>query len=136
MIVWGGGLNTGGRYDPAQNNWSATSTGTGVPTPRFSNVAVWAGTRMLIWGGSSGTTLLGNGARYDPVSNSWTAISNSGAPTQRRNHVAVWTGTRMLVWGGSGDASDLQRPNTGGRIEVIPRWGSDERPLLAGTQLL
>ena len=119
MIVWGGGLNTGGRYDPVQNTWSATSTGTGVPTPRFSNAAVWTGTRMLIWGGSSGTTLLGNGARYDPVSNSWAAMSGSGAPTERRNHVAVWTGTRMLVWGGSGDASDLQRPNTGGRYDPV-----------------
>ena len=40
MIVWGGDafdgsyqyLNTGGRYDPAKDAWTSTSTGANVPS--------------------------------------------------------------------------------------------------------
>ena len=47
MIVWGGtyfdginhSFNDGGRYDPAANRWTATST-TGAPTARRSHTAV------------------------------------------------------------------------------------------------
>src|SRR5436305_2824952 len=55
MVVWGvtdgfTGFNTGGRYDPATNSWTATSTGN-VPTGRYEHAAVWTGTEMIIWGG-------------------------------------------------------------------------------------
>src|SRR5437867_3719405 len=57
MIVWGGAdnyfvsswFNTGGRYDPTTNKWSATST-TNAPSPRYSHTAVWSGSRMVVWG--------------------------------------------------------------------------------------
>jgi hypothetical protein len=52
MIVWGGsGLgNTGGRYDPIQDTWRATSTGANVPESRSYHSAVWTGTEMIVWG--------------------------------------------------------------------------------------
>jgi len=56
MIVWGGQggvtgiLNTGGRYNPATDSWTATST-TNAPEARYYHTAVWAGSTMIVWGG-------------------------------------------------------------------------------------
>ena len=55
MIVWGGlsgadYLNTGGRYNPSTDNWTATST-TNAPDGRDVHTAVWTGSEMIVWGG-------------------------------------------------------------------------------------
>ena len=57
MIVWGGydnhnfiELNTGGRYDPGTDTWTATSM-TNAPTARDYHTAVWTGREMIVWGG-------------------------------------------------------------------------------------
>ena len=55
MIVWGGLLtcgysNTGGRYNPGTDSWTATST-TNAPAARNSHTAVWTGSEMIVWGG-------------------------------------------------------------------------------------
>ena len=56
MIVWGGEgdppifKNTGGRYNPVANSWTATDT-TSAPDGRDNHTAVWTGTEMIIWGG-------------------------------------------------------------------------------------
>ena len=56
MIVWGGentngdNLNTGGRYDPATDSWTAIRT-TSPPQARNFHTAVWTGSRMIVWGG-------------------------------------------------------------------------------------
>ena len=58
MIVWGGGpglntyYNTGGRYNPGTDSWTATST-TGAPTGRAYHTAVWSGSEMIVWGGNN-----------------------------------------------------------------------------------
>ena len=72
MIVWGGQqrsaatLNTGGRYDPATDSWTATST-TNAPEARYSHTAVWTGTQMIVWGGLwQRHGYLNTGGRYDP----------------------------------------------------------------------
>ena len=46
-------VNTGGRYDPQSDVWAATST-VDVPGARRDHTAVWTGSDMLIWGGTSG----------------------------------------------------------------------------------
>ena len=56
MIVWGGAdsfgtINTGGRYDPSTDSWTATST-TNAPAARGSHTAVWTGSEMIVWGGA------------------------------------------------------------------------------------
>ena len=56
MIVWGGNgngllLNTGGRYNPSTDSWTATST-TNAPAPRNRHTAVWTDSEMIVWGGS------------------------------------------------------------------------------------
>lgn len=100
----------GGRYDPARDTWSPISI-VGAPSAERSDfTAVWTGTEVLVWGGStvhwcdearqSGERFLATGARYDPKKDVWTPMTLSDAPTPRSAHVAVWTGDRMLVWGG------------------------------------
>ncbi|MCF6156615.1 MAG: hypothetical protein E3K36_15580 [Candidatus Brocadia sp.] len=123
MIVWGGwnwdsgdDFNTGGRYNPSTNTWSATNT-TGVPTARSFHTAVWTGTEMIVWGGfGSSTGDLNTGGRYDPSTNTWSATNTTGVPTARSFHTAVWTGTEMIVWGGI-DTNSYSCVNTGGRYD-------------------
>jgi N-acetylneuraminic acid mutarotase len=120
MIVWGGFecsphcsyLNTGGRYNPSTDSWTATST-TNAPRPRYGHTAVWTGTEMIVWGGIDSPDVLNTGGRYNPSTDRWTGTSTTGAPTERRYHTAVWTGSEMIVWGGL-DAN-LNNVNTGGR---------------------
>jgi hypothetical protein len=102
MIVWGGRgpNNTGGRYAPATDSWTATTT-SGAPSARWSHTAVWTGSRMILWGGYATTAVYFNtGGQYDPAADTWTATSVANAPSARTNHAAVWTGSKMIVWGG------------------------------------
>ena len=101
MIVWGGGRDTGSRYDPATDSWTTTAM-LGAPAPRRDHVAVWTGTEMVVWGGcgqSFNFCELGSGGRYDPLTDSWTPMAPSPI-SARRFHTAVWTGAEMIVWGG------------------------------------
>ena len=96
----GGYLNTGGRYNPSTDSWTATST-TNAPAGRASHTAVWTGSEMIVWGGvRSAAGYLNTGGRYNPSTDSWTATSTTNAPAGRYGHTAVWTGSEMIVWGG------------------------------------
>jgi len=128
MVVWGGADypspswalgNTGGKYDPQTDSWSATTT-TGAPTARMNHRAIWTGSRMILWGGAySYSTYLNTGAQYDPDENTWTPVSTDNAPAARTGHSAVWTGKEMVVWGGKA-SSDF---NSGGRYDPVnDRW--------------
>ena len=129
MILWGGhpsagggDLNTGGRYNPSTDSWTLTST-LNAPSARSRHVAVWTGSRMVIWGGYIASAYLdvASGGRYDPASDSWTPTSESSAPSPRISHKAVWTGNSMIVWGGLNE--DLLYENTGGRYDpVFDSW--------------
>jgi hypothetical protein len=52
MIIWGaggGGLHdTGGRYNPSTDSWTATSTAN-APDERNQHTAVWTGSEMIVW---------------------------------------------------------------------------------------
>ena len=118
MIVWGGrvigptAVNSGGRYNPASDAWTATSVA-GAPSPRQRHTAVWDGSEMIAWGGEGNTFTSSNfGGRYNPSTDAWISTTTSGAPTARRYHTAVWTGTEMIVWGGD---NAVTTTNTGGR---------------------
>lgn len=64
MIVWGGQstsstsphTNTGGSYDPVTDTWSPVTL-TGAPGSRTRHTAVWDGTKMIVWGGYSGSPI-------------------------------------------------------------------------------
>jgi hypothetical protein len=122
MIVWGGQdstftpVNTGGRYKPATDTWTATPTTGAVPTAVAKHSAVWTGSEMIVWGGTPDFLSDTNaGGRYNPSTNAWTATPSSGAPGARQSHVAVWTGSVMIVWGGESSV-DGSVFNTGGRF--------------------
>jgi hypothetical protein len=131
MIVWGGYsddsasggsnstlFNTGGRYNPSTDSWTATST-TNAPSAREFHTAVWTGTQMIVWGGTpDGISYLNTGGRYSPSTNTWTATSTTNAPDARVDHTAVWTGSEMIVWGGGKNyRADDNFMNTGGRYK-------------------
>jgi len=116
MIVWGGEyysgewyyVNTGGRYDPDTDSWTATST-TNAPQGRTQHNAVWTGTEMIVWGGGYNT-----GGRYNPLTDSWMATTTINAPSGTSANTAVWTGIEMIVWGGypTTNTGGLYNPST------------------------
>jgi N-acetylneuraminic acid mutarotase len=128
MVVWGGvaadtgdllKVDTGGRYDPLGDAWTATST-IQAPAARARHTAVWTGTRMVVWGGTSGAVLQ-TGGRYDPLGDSWTPMTIVNAPVGRVYHTAVWTGNIMVVWGGAGGGGS--KLDSGGRYDpAVDTW--------------
>ena len=72
-------LNTGSRYDPAADSWTATTI-TNAPAIRGYHPAVWTGSEMIVFGGYNGTAALNTGSRYDPAADAWTATNPTGAP--------------------------------------------------------
>ncbi|MBI5801982.1 MAG: hypothetical protein HZA92_14820 [Verrucomicrobia bacterium] len=125
MLVWGGAIatgmtvtNNGARYNPALDTWAAMAAVPTGFTNRADHLAVWTGTEMLIWGGSTNSNLgLGttrsDGARYNPTLNTWTLMSSVNAPIARALPLGVWTGTELIVWGGY--LLNGTNSNTGGR---------------------
>jgi hypothetical protein len=86
--------------------WEPTAK-VGAPSARTHHVAIWTGTKMIVWGGSDGGSYLGDGAMYDPDKRTWTPMSNANAPSPRDGATAIWDGTKMVVWGGHDGAGPL-----------------------------
>ncbi len=127
MVVWGGTkydivtptyYNTGGKYDPSANTWTATST-TNAPAGRYQHQAVWNGSVMMVWGGDAGFTYYNTGGKYDPGANTWTSMSTTNAPDARATFTAVWdtANSQMIVWGGI-RGSDGLCVKSGGRYDA------------------
>jgi N-acetylneuraminic acid mutarotase len=126
MIVWGGlgntnysrpgsgtPLNTGARYNPSTDTWTAIETD-GAPSPREGFSLVWTGREAIVFGGlgvspqSIGVRFTtNNGALYRPDTDQWTSLSLVNAPSPRYNHIALWTGNEMIVWGGTSNRQVL-----------------------------
>lgn len=123
MVVFGGQrltssnmtetMNSGGRYNPSTDTWTATDIAT-APSARSQHSAVWTGSKMIIWGGTTdGISMNTNtGSIFDPVTNSWTATSTTGGPAQgSSHHLAFWTGSDMLLLGEFGPGTSNYRYN-------------------------
>src|SRR5262249_7620657 len=89
-------LNTGGRYTPGTDAWTATST-TNAPTGRYFHRAVWTDNEMIVWGGfgDSGVLNTGGGDRAQAG-----AITPSGAG---RHEGGI--NTVRLTWSGAASAN-------------------------------
>ena len=90
-------------YDPAANRWRRLAALDDGRYGRERMRAVWAGDRLLLWGGvtqSRGQLVLApHGLAYDPKSDRWSTLP--AAPLDGRlDPFAVWTGKSLLVWGG------------------------------------
>ena len=120
MLVYGGHIGSfladvGHAYDPVADEWAPFP---GEPQPtypyRTEGVAVWTGTRMLVWGGKmqdgpSGAAndwISDGGAAFDPSTNTWTPMTDTDAPLPRFATTAVWSGGEMIVWGGDASGND------------------------------
>jgi len=127
MIVWGGYFydvaphwsNTGGRYNPSTDSWTATNL-INAPDGRQGHTALWTGAEMIVWGGAyrdfSGLHFANTGGRYNPGTNTWTNTSTTNTPDARAGHTAVWSGSEMIVWAGEYyDDIGYHYLNTGGR---------------------
>jgi N-acetylneuraminic acid mutarotase len=100
MIVWGGyfccpvtGFNTGGRYNAGTDTWTATST-TNAPSPRYLHTAIWSGSEMIVWGGTSGNNLA-TGGRY--CAQSVPSPTPTPTPTSTATPEATATATATLT---------------------------------------
>lgn len=120
VIIWGGYNETidvyppaGAMYNPVADTWTPIST-SGAPEGRRSVGAVWTGSRMLVWGGTSKTTeALGDGFAYDPKTDTWSELPALDAPSPRYAPNVVWTGKGMAVWNGS---SSTNQPVADGAV--------------------
>ena len=99
-------LGDGAAYDPVNDRWRKITL-EGAPKARGAHAAVWTGTEMLVWGGTTDGSLgkaegdmLADGFAYDPTADSWREISTVNGPKRNIAHEQVWTGTEMLLWGG------------------------------------
>ena len=157
MIIFGGEGNGGILGDGSMLPFTGGVTAgawlplasAGAPPARTGHSAIWTGTRMIVWGGKSGSTPLGDGAAFDPTNNTWTALPGAGAPAARAGHLAVWTGTEMLIFGGENAGGSLAsggaynpatgqwRPLSGNgsplaRTEAVGVWSGTELLVFGG----
>lgn len=113
IIVWGGTAsasdcgpagncvytNTGHSYNPSNDTWTAIST-TNAPQVRIMPMAIWTGTKMLIWGGFRIGGDANVGGLYDPTTDTWASIAVGEHDGFGETNM-IWTGDKMFVWGGS-----------------------------------
>lgn len=120
FIIWNGGGNSGGLYDPVANVWSRFNLQGEPGLLTDSVVGCFAEDRLIVWGARSfGGT---QGAIYTVADNSWAPISSIGSPALRSRATGVWDGTGCLVWGG--DNNDIP-VSTGGRYDLaLDAWSA------------
>ena len=106
LIVWGGiegnfgdRTNSGLMFDNEDDAWLDV-TKDGAPAARSGHSGIWAGDRMVIWGGENAERQFGDGGIYDLVQDKWVALTDVDAPKPRAFHTAIWTGKKMIIWGG------------------------------------
>lgn len=107
MVLWGGRETTshvgyladGAAYEPVARTWRPLSSS--PLAARSGHSAVWAGSRMVIWGGETDGGPAADGATWEAASGRWDTLPV--APLAPRSlHTGVWSGSEMLVWGGAG----------------------------------
>lgn len=106
FIVFGGLLNSTTfyndtyEYNPATDTWDNLFVGPPL-SPRANSSAVQVGSKVVVWGGRTSTTIVANdGSIYNGTN--WVATSGTGALSARSRHTAVTDGfSRIYYWGGT-----------------------------------
>jgi hypothetical protein len=98
-------------YDTAADTWAIALDGPLLP--REDAAIIWAGDRLVIWGGATldnnvATGATADGALFDPLTKSWDPMANS--PLQARGAAAVaFDGTAVHIAGGGAiDSEDSE----------------------------
>jgi hypothetical protein len=87
-------------WDTARKAWVVVESRQPL-APREHYAVVFAGRRLLVWGGwvyPTGTR--GDGAVLDVAHKTWEKMSPAGAPSPRLEPTVAWTGSRLVVWSG------------------------------------
>ena len=127
MIVWGGGagggptyFNTGGRYNPSTDSWTATST-TNAPDARGGHTALWTGSEMIVWGGLNDSGDLNTGGRYCAAAGGPTPTSTpSPTPTATATPIATATPTVTATPSATATATPTATPRATPRPRPTP----------------
>ena len=112
---------------PVHGRWDIP---TAAPIAPHTPVAVWTGSRMLVFGRAARTSYLTApwsidvAASYDPATNRWRKLTPPPGPkgNYEGSFGAVWTGKEMLVWGPF--THEAYNPATN-RWRLLPRPPSD-----------
>lgn len=76
---------------PDSSVFISNTSGTGT-------TAIWAGSKMVVFGVVSGSN---SGGMYEPLTDSWEPIAIPGiASNPNSNRTALWTGSKVIVWQG------------------------------------
>lgn len=98
-------VEAGAAYTPGSDSWRPLPP---APlAPRVGAAAVWAGDRLVVWGGFAGpNNPLGDGAAYVREQDAWVTIPPAPI-SPRGDMVTAWTGEEVLLLGGG---QRTQRP--------------------------
>jgi hypothetical protein len=121
-------VDDGAAYDPTTDSWRTLPT---APiSGRAGAAAVWAGDRLIVWGGfSRPDAALDDGAAYLPDQDAWVELP--AAPiTGRGDATAVWTGHEVLIVGGA------ERAGRPGQVSGLQRDGAAYDPVANQWRLL
>jgi hypothetical protein len=114
-------VDDGAAYDPTTDSWRELPTS--PISGRAGAAAVWAGDRVVVWGGFSGADeALDDGAAYLPDEDVWVELPPAPM-TGRGDATAVWTGGEVLIIGG---AERVGRP---GHVPGLQRDGAAYDPV-------
>lgn len=115
MIVYGGSnsttwFNDGGIYNPSNDSWAPLNmTGGPVGSGRYSHMAAWTGTEMLVWGGVGTTgSLYTDAYAYNPSTDVWRTLPSSAPSTARILGCTYFDGTKMIIAGGYNAGASLK----------------------------
>ena len=129
MIVWGGifccpaiDFNTGGRYRPDIDNWTATGVAN-APLARFYHSGVWTGSEMSIWGGYNNkhAEYLNTGGRYCAESGATPTPTPTATTTPTATPSATATATASPTATPSATAKPTATPTSTPRPTPTPR---------------
>jgi hypothetical protein len=113
-------VNDGAAYDPATDSWRELPT---APiSGRAGAAAVWAGDRLVVWGGfGAADEALADGAEYLPDQDAWVELPPAPIPG-RGDATAVWTGDEVLIVDGA------ERAGRPGQVSGLRRDGAAYDP--------
>ncbi len=61
---------------------------------------VWAGDRVILFGGDSDSPLGDQDTTWELVGDEWNLLTPAHSPSARRDHKMIWTGSKVLMAGG------------------------------------